>query len=186
MSFKTDMLKLIHKFYKKDEWFKAFLDCLETSINDVLLIINRIVNLSHFNRLDLEGCKWWASHLKLNIPTSMSLSDRQAYIRAKWRSSGHNSITLIKNICSSWENGEVDATLNKDSNGNAIINLNFSGAYGIPSDVDTLLKMIDEVKPAHIGYETNYKFLLIEDIHNVLTLEEMEQIEIDKFARGGK
>lgn len=183
-NFKSGMLRLLHKFYKKDSFISAFLDCVQAKISDIQTILNRVANLSHFNRLDAEGCKWWANHLRINIPTSMSLSEKQAYIRAKWRSGGHNSIQLIKSICSSWENGQVDAVLDVDENNKAVIKLIFSGAYGIPSDVPTLLKMIDEVKPAHIPYETNYKFLLIRDIHEVKTISEMQEITIDKFARG--
>ena len=184
MTYKENALKLLHKFYKKDEWIGAFLDCVQSKINDINTILDRIANLSHFNRLDAEGCKWWANLLRIVLPASMSLADKQAYIRAKWRASGHNSITLIKNICNSWENGQVDAELDTDEDDNLVIKLKFSGAYGIPSDVETLLKMIDEVRPAHIPYEMNYKFLLIRDIHEVKTIAEMEELTLDQFARG--
>ena len=184
MNFKAEMRKLLHKFYKKDNWVNAFLTCVQAKIDDIITVLDRIGNLSHFNRLDTEGCKWWANHLKINLPSSMSLSEKQAFIRSKWRSNGHNSITLIKNICSSWENGQVEAKLETDSNNKAVINLNFSGEYGIPSDVDSLLKMIDEIKPAHIPYQTNYKYLLIRDIHEVKTIAEMEEITLDQFAKG--
>ena len=181
---KSGMLRLLHKFYKKDSFISAFLDCVQAKINDIHTILDRIANLSHFNRLDAEGCIWWANLLGIKITSSMTLTEKQAYIRAKWRASGHNSIQLIKNVCASWENGQVDAQLDTDENDKAVIKLIFSGAYGIPSDVDTLLKMIDEVKPAHIPYETEYKFLLIRDIHEVKTISEMQEITIDNFARG--
>jgi len=181
MTYKDNMLKLTHKFHKKDEWVKAFIDCVQAKINDVNTVLDRLINLSHFNRLDNEGCKWWANLLKIVLPASMTLSEKRAYIRAKWRAKGHNSITLIKNICSSWENGEVDAELENDNDGNLTIKLTFSGAYGIPSDVDTLLKMIDEVRPAHIPFTLDYNFLLIKDIHEVKTIAEMNNIEIKDF-----
>ena len=120
MTYKENALKLLHKFYKKDEWIGAFLDCVQSKINDINTILDRIANLSHFNRLDAEGCKWWSNLLRTVLPASMSLADKQAYIRAKWRASGHNSITLIKNICNSWENGQVDAELDTDEDDNLI------------------------------------------------------------------
>ena len=37
MTYKDNMLKLTHKFHKKDEWVKAFIDCVQAKINDGIL-----------------------------------------------------------------------------------------------------------------------------------------------------
>ena len=182
--YKDKILKLLHKFYKKDDYVQVLTDVVQTLIYDIDVIITRLCNFLHFNRLDNEGCIWWGKLLNLSLPNTMTLKNKQSSIRARWRIGNHNSIQLIKNICSSWENGDCQATFVKDENNNGIIKLSFGGAYGVPDNLDTLLSLIDEIKPAHISYETFFKFLRIKEIHEVKTVSEMEQIQLEKFARG--
>ena len=139
-------------------------------------MITRIGNLFYFDKLDKKGCEWWEKLLKIT-EISQNLESRQARIRAKWLSSAHNDILLIQTICDSWKNGDVEADFIDGK-----INLKFVGEYGVPEDLNGLTKAIEEIKPAHLPLLLIYKYLLIEDIHEVKTIEEMEQIQLFCFA----
>lgn len=171
------ILKLLHKIYRDDEFIKNFCNATNTVFKSCEDMINRLGNLFYFDKLDLKSCEWWENFLKINDIVK-DIDSRRARIRAKWLSSAHNDILLIQSICDSWKNGEVEVDFL-----NGKINLKFVGAYGIPEDLEGLINAIDEIKPAHLPLLLIYKYLLIEDIHEVKTVEEMGQIELFCFVK---
>lgn len=175
---KEQFINLIHRIYRKDDFINDFIGAISVQIQKPLTKIIRLSTLLYFDRLDEDGCAWWENHLRIKS-IAATLKNRQAVIKAKWLGNGHNSITLIKNICNSWENGEVEPSYI-----NGKLKLSFSGDYGVPDDLDALLEAIEEIKPAYIPYEYNFNFLLIKDIHNVMTLEEMQNTTIQEYAMG--
>lgn len=170
------ILKLLHKLYRNDEFIKDFAGATNLIFNSCEEMITRIGNLFYFDKLDTKGCQWWEKLLNIT-EISPNLESRRARVRAKWLSSAHNDILLIQTICDSWKNGEVEADFIDGK-----INLKFVGEYGIPEDLNGLTKAIEEIKPAHLPLLLIYKYLLIEDIHEVKTIEEMEQIQLFCFA----
>lgn len=145
----------------------------------VLAKIDETKSTFYFDGLSEDGILYWEKMLAITPEPSQTLADRRSKIQAKWLSSNHNSITLIQNICNSWKNGEVIADFV-----NGKIRLTFVGEYGIPDDLNGLLGSINEIKPAHLPYETIIKYLLIKDIHEVKTIAQMEQITLKEFAFG--
>lgn len=170
------ILKLLHKIYRNDEFIKNFAKATNLVFNSCEEMITRIANLFYFDKLDVKSCEWWEKFLKIT-EISLNLESRRARIRAKWLSSAHNDILLIQTICDSWKDGDVEADFI-----NGKINLKFVGEYGIPEDLEGLTNSVGEIKPTHLPLVLIYKHLLIEDIHEVKSLEEMEQIQMFCFA----
>ena len=178
MTFKEKILKLLHKIYRNDNFTINLTNGASKLLNNADTVISRLSSLFHFNRLDTSGCEWWEKLLTIT-DINQNLEDRQAKIRAKWISNVHNDIELIQKVCESWKRGEAEADFI-----NGKIKLEFIGSYGVPDAIDSLIKSINEVKPAHLALMIFYKYLLIEDIHEVKTLEEMENLTIDMFSFG--
>lgn len=171
INFKEQILKLLHKIYREDEYTNALLNPIENKFNDVLQAIEEAKNTLFFNSLNEEGCKWYEALLDL-IPTEkQTLEDRQAQIQAKWQSNLHSDIYLIQQVCDAWKNGEVEADFI-----NGKLQITFVGSYGVPEDLDGLIEAVKNVKPAHLAYYIIFKYLLIRDIHEVKTIEEMEKL----------
>ncbi len=178
MTFKEKLINLIHKIYREDDFINSFFNAEAKQIEKADNTINKLSTILHFNRLDADGCKWWEKLLKITDIAS-TISDRQARIRAKWISDGHNTAELIQNVCDSWKNGEVDVDFVDGK-----IKLTFDGDYGIPADMDGLINSINIVKPTFIALWIVYKYLLIRDIHEVKTIEQMETLTLNMFAMG--
>lgn len=51
-------------------------------------------------------------------------------------------------------------------------------------NLDELLEIVEQIKPAHIGVIYEYVYLLIKDIHEVKTLAEMDSLTLNKFEGG--
>ena len=61
--------------------------------------------------------------------------------------------------------------------------IKFCGSVGTPPNLDDLTAALNETIPAHLSYQYQYRYLLIREIHGVMTISEIMQTEIDKFAR---
>ena len=83
-------------------------------------------------------------------------------------------------VADAWRNGAVEVTF---AQGRIVVQ--FVGPYGVPDDLPALKDAVARVIPAHLPVDYLFRYLLIRDIHLIKTLEEMDQIELHKFA-GGK
>lgn len=133
----------------------------------------------YFDKLTMDGVIYFENELSIQPLPTQTLEERRTSIQVKWLANNHNSIHLIQAVCDAWKKGEIKA----DFVGGKI-QLNFIGQFGVPDDLDTLKSNINEVKTAHIPFVMVFKYLLIENIHEVKTVEEMEAITLDQFANG--
>ncbi len=179
MNFFENIINLLNKVYQLDEYIKSF-TLAATNFFDTLVEKFEIIkgNL-FFDTLNIDGVEFYETLLKITPSNTQTLNDRQASIQAKWLSNNHNSIDLIQKICNAWKNGEVEADFV-----NGKIKLKFVGQFGVPTDLDSLLKAVGEIKPAHLDIYKEFRYLLIKDIHEIKTIAEMELITLDKFASG--
>ncbi|MED3549951.1 putative phage tail protein [Cytobacillus praedii] len=117
---------------------------------------------------------------ELNIKTDLNkpLSERRSVIKSKLRGSGKVDHILIKIVADAYSNGDVVVSFN----GHIVVK--FTSLYGIPPNLDDVKAALEDIKPAHLAIDYEFRYLLIKDIHNVLTLEQMEQTQLNKFAGG--
>ena len=170
-------LKVVSKFIKKDILFRDFTKAVCFAIEDLDKAATVTKNNFYFNKMTLNAVIFMEKLLKITPKTTQTLDNRRDVIRARWRGYGHNSIKLIQMVCEAWKNGEVEADFI-----NGKIQLKFIGAYGVPEDLQALIDAINVIKPSHLAYYLIYKYLLIEDIHEVMPIEELETHSIDHFA----
>lgn len=175
-NFKEKILKLLNKVYRLDEFVNMLLNPIGNKLYSFLNRINVLYSTFYFDSLNKEGCEYFEKLLKITPEERDTLENRRSRIQAKWLSNNHNSINLISSICDSWSDGEAEV----DFIDGKII-LQFVKTIGTPTNLDSLLKAINEVKPAHLAILTLYRYLIIEEIHEVKTIEEMETLNIDMF-----
>ena len=177
--YKNKLLKVVSKFLKKDIMYQDFFKAVDFALNEMEKAITTTKNNFFFDKMNDDAVLFMEKLLKITPTSTQTLENRRDMIRARWRSNGHNCIELIQNVCNAWKNGEVEA----DFVGGKI-QLKFVGEYGVPEDLDALKDAVSEIKPSHIVYYCLFKYLLIENIHEVKTIEEMEEITLDMFASG--
>lgn len=78
-----------------------------------------------------------------------SLERRRERILAKKRGGGSGTIAHLKNVISSFSNGEVEI---RENYAKYTIEIEFVGVKGIPPYMDDVKSAIDEIIPAHIAY----------------------------------
>lgn len=103
--------------------------------------------------------------------------ERRTALKSKWRSGGKLTIEQVQAVCDAWKNGEVVVSFTGGK-----IRLQFVGAYGVPVNLDALKAAVRLVIPAHLAAEYAIKYLLIRDIHEVMTTSTLETQPLGIFA----
>ena len=115
--------------------------------------------------------------VNITPPAGSTLDSRRTALKAKWRSGGKLTIEQVQAVCDAWKNGEVVVSFPDGS-----IRLQFVGEFGVPSDLNALMTAVRLVIPAHLAVEYILKYLLIRDVHEVMTTGTLETQQLSNFA----
>ena len=162
--------------YREDPWVLALADAILGVLED-----QDAQSVSIREQLSLDPITW-ALEIEEALagivpPADATLENRRSTLKAKLRSSGKVTIELIQAVCDAWKNGEVVVSFTGGK-----IRLQFVGAYGVPVDLDALKAAVRLVIPAHLAAEYAIKYLLIRDIHEVMTISTLETQPLGIFA----
>lgn len=124
------------------------------------------------------GLIFYEKELKIKTDLNKPVDDRRAVIKSKLRGSGKVDHIQIKIVADAYTNGDVFVSFN----GHIVVK--FTSLYGIPPNLDDVKNALEDVKPAHLAIDYEFRYLLIRDIHNVMTMAEMEQTLLNRFAGG--
>lgn len=173
------MINNLPSQYRKDPWILALAAALQNKLNGQGAEIASIPA-----QMSLDTVTWNLAveeHLAgITPPAGATLEQRRALLKSQWRSAGKVGLGKIQAVADSWRNGQVAVSFL----GGKII-VQFVGDFGVPDDVGGLRNAIQMVIPAHLDLEFRLRYLLIRDVHQVKTLEEMQQLELNMFAGGG-
>ena len=97
------------------------------------------------------------------VATNMSLSyeQRRDIITAKIRGQGTTTVEMIKGVAEAFSGGEVEVI---EDNSNYHFIVRFIGIYGIPRNMQAFISMLEEIKPAHLWYTFDYKYVKWNDL----------------------
>lgn len=134
-----------------------------------------------FVRTATWGLERWEFELGIATDLTKPIEQRRAVVESKLRGSGKFSGRLVKNVAEAYDGGTVDVTFQPSE---WSFTITFIDTIGIPPNLDDLKAVIEEIKPAHLAVEYEFSYLLIRDIHNVMTLNQLETIKLSNFAGG--
>lgn len=124
------------------------------------------------------GLKLWEKLYGLDTDLSKSEKDRRSRILSKMRGKGTTTRDMIKNLAKSFVNGSIEVKESPETN-SFIIQF---GDIGVPPLLDDLSAAIDEIKPAHLQYTYDIRYLTHREIaqakwtHQALHRYEHQQI----------
>lgn len=120
------------------------------------IIQNKIEDL--LKQLFIDTVTWglsdWEKIYGLNVDNNSSLNDRRARVKMAMRGQGTFTKEMVKNLCKSFTNGEVEVIENNDYS----FIIKFIDIKGIPSNLEYLKKEIEKVKPCHLAYGFSYLY----------------------------
>ena len=179
MTVKEYALNQLHWMIREDPWVREIMLAAGATLDQLAERILAIYNSADFSRINLTYIRYYENLLGLEHSEIETLEDRRAAIQAAWGVAKKPSLSSIQAICDGWQSGGIICAYEPGE-----LSLNFIGGIGIPANIDALISALRSMVPAHIHINYNYNFLLIRDIHEVYTLDQMESTPLKNFAGG--
>ena len=98
------------------------------------------------------GLDKWEKMLGIS-KNNNDIQTRRENIKAKMRSRGTTTLSVIKNICEAYSYGEVE--INVD-HANYSFEISFISTIGVPLSFEEMDRVVNEIKPCHLAH--SYKF----------------------------
>lgn len=119
--------------------------------------------------------------LQIPVDPTKPVDQRRSVIISKMRGSGKVSGSMIKNVAQAYDGGTVNVGVDIP---HYTIIITFIDSLGTPLNIDDLKQALEDIKPAHMRIEYKFRYLLIREIHNVMTLSDIDRIKLSNFAGG--
>ena len=164
---------------------KPIIDVLEIEENILNECIESTLNQFYVDSATY-GLDYWEKMLGIS-KNNFDIETRRENIKAKMRSRGTTSVSVIKNICEAYSNGEVDIIVNHNDYSFVI---DFIGSIGIPRAFAELDKTIEEIKPCHLAHSYRFNYNTHNDLskftHEELANYTYEELRNSSNIRGGE
>lgn len=124
------------------------------------------------------GLRFYEEALRIPVSLSESYEVRRGRVLARWRSPGNFSAALIKSVCESFVNGQVDVAIDLE---NSLVLIRFVGPLGVPEKIADVEDAVDNIIHAHLGWGFEYRYLTINQVQ-AMTINEMQATKLNKFS----
>ncbi len=112
------------------------------------------------------GLSYWEKEYGIETNLSLGYEQRREVLKAKKRGQGTTTKQMIKNVAETFSGGEVNII---QDNPNYAFVVQFVGVKGIPKNMQLFKDMLENIKPAHLGYTIKYTYT----VWNVLKENEL-------------
>lgn len=178
MASKEEIIELLPEVMRTSPEYKAIAIVAGKQFDKLLYAIDDLLNQMFIDKATW-GLTLWEKDYGIVTDLSKSFEERRSNLKAKKRGVGKVDIALIKNIAEAYYGGEVEVT----SVPRELLGIvKFISSMGVPSNLDDVKKALNEIFPAHMELLFEFTYLLVREIHEVKTLNEMEQIPLSQFA----
>lgn len=132
------------------------------------------------------GLDKWEAMLGIS-KNNFDILTRRENIKAKMRSKGTTTFTMIKNLCEAYSNGIVEINVDYSNYSFEIV---FVSTIGVPLSFEELDRVINEIKPCHLAHSYKFNYNTHADIskytHEELVNYTHEEIRNSSELRGDK
>lgn len=164
---------------------KPFIDAFEIEENILNETVENVKN-QFFVESATYGLDKWEAMLGIS-KNNFDILTRRENIKAKMRSKGTTTFTMIKNLCEAYSNGIVE--INVDYS-NYSFEIAFVSTIGVPLSFEELDRVINEIKPCHLAHSYKFNYNTHADIskytHEELVNYTHEEIRNSSEFRGDK
>lgn len=164
---------------------KPFIDAFEIEENILNGTVESIRN-QFFVDSATYGLDNWEKMLGVSKNTFDVLTRREN-IKAKMRSKGTTTFTMIKNLCEAYSNGIVEINVDYKNYSFEIV---FVSTIGVPLSFEELDRVINEIKPCHLAHSYKFNYNTHNDLskytHEELANYTHDELRNSSELRGGR
>lgn len=157
-----DLMTLLPDYYKGNRTMEELQGILSADINNLANKFDETIDQCFVNTATSILSRYEKIY-GVQVDVSKSNEFRRERIKAKIRGIGTVTKQMIKDVASSYSNGEVEVT---EDNANYRFIIKFVGTKGIPANMSDLTLTINEIKPAHLGFTFEFTYLTWNEFDN--------------------
>ncbi|WP_068782549.1 YmfQ family protein [Paenibacillus sp. GM2] len=176
-----EMFSYLPGYYESSRIMQSDMNSKGVELDELYKALDETLN-QFYVRTATWGLDRWEEELGLTTELAKPIEQRRALVESKLRGAGQFSGRLVKNVAEAYDGGTVDVSFQPAE---WSFTIKFVDTIGVPPNLDDLKMVIEGIKPAHLKVEYEFSYLLLRDIHGAMTLNQMEQIPLSKFAGGG-
>lgn len=173
-----EMLSNCPRYYQTSRVFKSYLQTTGAELDTLKAGVSEVLD-QFFIPTATWGLDSHEGELELSSYSGKPYDQRQSRAISKLRGVGKVGISLLKKIAEAYTNGTVDIVKEPNS---LWFQVTFVDNLGVPPNLGDLIEALENTIPSHMGIQYNYKYLLIKDVHEVMTIAEMETHQLTDFA----
>ena len=132
------------------------------------------------------GLDKWEAMLGIS-KNNFDILTRRENVKAKMRSKGTTTFTMIKKLCEAYSNGIVEINVDHSNYSFEIV---FISTIGVPLSFEELDRVINEIKPCHLAHSYKFNYNTHADLskftHEQLANYTHDEIRNSSELRGGQ
>lgn len=176
----SNLFQYLPNYYQDIREFQTLIGTENEEVEQLSVTIDEVLEQFYVDTATW-GLANWERICGIPVDESKPVEQRRSVVKSKLRGIGTVTVALIKNVAESWYNGEVEVT---EQPSLYTVKIKFVSKLGVPSNLADIQNALREIIPAHLAINFEFSYLLIKDVHNVMTLSQLEATTLDKFAGG--
>lgn len=152
----VDLIKLVPEFVAEKKEMRQLYTAQGYEVGYLRYAMEDIINQC-FIATATWGLTRWEKIFGITTNLSLTYEQRREVIMAKLRGQGTTTVQMIKDTAEAFSGGDVDVI---EDNPNHRFIVRFIGIKGIPRNMQGFIGMLEEIKPAHLSYEFEYRFTI--------------------------
>ncbi|WP_052016780.1 MULTISPECIES: YmfQ family protein [unclassified Paenibacillus] len=167
----NELFSYLPSYYETSRVMQADMQSKGTEMDLLYQAIDETLD-QFFVRTATWGLDFWEQELGIETDRLKPVEQRRAVVESKLRGAGKFSGRLVANVAEAYAGGKVDVTFQPEA---WSFTVSFVDTMGIPPNIDDLKRAIDELKPAHMAVEYEYRYLIWDDLDNKqMTWDELD------------
>lgn len=150
----VDLSKYVPPFIYQIPEMKAIYDAQGAELGSIYYYIQDLINQCFIDTATW-GLIYWEEEYGIATNLSLSYEQRREILKAKKRGQGTTTKAMLKNAAEAFSGGEVNIIAN---NSDYSFTVQFVGVKGIPRNMQAFINMLEDIKPAHLGYTFKYTY----------------------------
>ena len=164
---------------------KPIQDSFDIEVNSINDEVDNVLNQFYVDSATY-GLDYWERMLGIS-KNNFEIDTKRENIKAKIRSRGTTTVSVIKNICEAYSNGIVEVIVNHSDYSFVI---DFVDTIGVPKAFAELDKTIEDIKPCHLAHSYKFNYNTHRDLskytHEELANYTHDEVRSSTELRGGQ
>lgn len=148
------LISYLPDYYIGNETMELLQSILEFYANKLDEYLENSINQAFVKTADTDIGRW-EKFLGIDTNNNISLDFRKEHIVAKLAISETSTLDMIKRISDLFVNGESEVI---ENNPESSFIIRFISNIGPPPNIEKLRDVIEELKPAHLAFEFEFKY----------------------------